>query len=218
VKRLKYRYIIWDWNGTLLNDALVCRSVMNTLLHRRNLPVMSARRYESIFDFPVSVYYERLGFDFRQESFESLGSEFIAAYESKKSGCRLQPHARGILSKFHRTEIKQSILSAYRHDTLITILKDKNLHQYFDWVLGADDHYARGKAAQGAVLLNKISPPVNSTVMIGDTVHDFEVAGQIGVDCVLVYSGHQERKRLESCNCPVFDDLSGVDKWLTGTN
>jgi len=214
---LKYHYIIWDWNGTLLNDALVCRNVMNTLLLRRNLPVMSARRYEAIFDFPVNVYYERLGFDFRKETFENLGTEFIDAYEKKKSTCRLQPLARNILSRFHREGIKQAILSAYRHDTLIKLLRDKKLHRYFDWVLGADDHYARGKAVQGALLLNKISPPVNRTVMIGDTVHDFEVAGQIGVDCVLVYSGHQERKRLESCGCPVFDDLTGMDNWLTGT-
>jgi len=214
---LKYLFIIWDWNGTLLNDARVCRNVMNTLLQQRGLPVMSAQRYEEIFDFPVNVYYERLGFDFNRETFESLGTEFIHAYEKVKATCRLHPQARSILSRLHENTVKQAILSAYRHDTLVQLLADKKLNRYFDWVMGADDHYARGKVAQGSLLLGKISPPPGRTLMIGDTVHDFEVAGKIGIDCVLVYSGHQDRKRLESCRCPVFDNLPDVEKWLMET-
>ena len=47
--------------------------------------------------------------------------------------------------------------------------------------------------------------------MIGDTDHDAEVAAAMGVDCVLVASGHQNRNKLETCNCiAVVDTVKDV--------
>lgn len=44
--------IIWDWNGTLLNDADLAVQTMNQLLERRGLQVLSVDDYKSVFTFP----------------------------------------------------------------------------------------------------------------------------------------------------------------------
>lgn len=211
---MKYCYIIWDWNGTLLNDAHVCRSIMNGILESKNLPVMSAAKYQDIFDFPVSRYYEKLGFDYSKDSFEALGTLFIDTYEKQKDSCRLQNNARELLETLHNNEVKQAILSAYHHDALVELLASKNLSHYFDWILGADDHYAHGKEDQGKELIKDINPLDNATVLIGDTVHDYAVAKTIGIDCILVKGGHQSEERLAACGCPLFNDLHEVESWL----
>lgn len=208
---MSYRYIIWDWNGTLLNDAFLCRNVMNAILRQRGLRPMSPTRYQRIFDFPVSRYYQQLGFDFSKESFEQLGTEFIAAYEKRKSGLRLQPGARHLLHRLHLAGVKQAVLSAYQHDTLVTMLEQRGLADYFDWIVGADDHYAHGKAAQGAKLIERIKPPRGATVLVGDTIHDYEVARSIGVDCLLITAGHQSADRLNACGCPVVGSLAEAE-------
>jgi hypothetical protein len=59
-----YKNIIWDWNGTLLNDITICIKSMNILLKERTLPLISEDKYRDIFTFPVRNYYEQLGFDF----------------------------------------------------------------------------------------------------------------------------------------------------------
>ena len=69
--------IIWDWNGTLLDDAWLCRDVMNGMLRLRDMDFLSAERYREIFDFPIVRYYERIGFDLERESFED---ERVAAF------------------------------------------------------------------------------------------------------------------------------------------
>lgn len=214
---MNYSCIIWDWNGTLLNDAFLCRSVMNDILRKRSLPVMSSRRYEEIFDFPVEVYYERLGFNFSTESFEKLGTEFIASYERRKSICRLQANARNLLRNLQHKGAVQALLSAYRHDTLVELVASKGLSGCFDTILGADDHYARGKEEQGRVLFKKLKPSPPETLLIGDTVHDFEVARAIGVDCLLIHSGHQSKSRLEACGCTVLEDLTAAERWIMGS-
>jgi phosphoglycolate phosphatase len=43
--------------------------------------------------------------------------------------------------------------------------------------------------------------------MVGDTLHDFEVAQHAGIQCILVASGHQSRQRLEKSRAPVVGSL-----------
>ena len=48
---------------------------MNKILKKRNLPRIDLKKYREIFDFPVTEYYSKLGFDFSEESFEELAVE-----------------------------------------------------------------------------------------------------------------------------------------------
>ena len=60
----KFRYIMWDWNGTLLDDLKANFDTINKLLSDRNLPEMkSIEEYRSLFCFPVIGFYEKTGFD-----------------------------------------------------------------------------------------------------------------------------------------------------------
>jgi len=206
---MAYTTLIWDWNGTLLNDAAACVAIINIVLARRGLPALTAHRYRELFDFPVRRYYDRLGFDFTRESFEEIGSDFIARL-------RLQPGARDLLRDLHRDGIRQVVLSAYRHDTLLSLLREKRLSNWFTDVTGADDHYARGKSDQGIHLMKRLKLDRQHTLLIGDTVHDQEVAAAMGVSCVLLDAGHQARHRLEARGVPVLDDMRSLRDWLRG--
>ncbi len=50
------KVIIWDWNGTLLNDTDICVSCMNRVLKKRGLELLDVQRYREIFNFPVKIY------------------------------------------------------------------------------------------------------------------------------------------------------------------
>ena len=63
-KDYMYRCIVWDWNGTLLNDVQAAFSAMNAMLSRRGLPLMeSLAQYRELFTFPVRQYYAAAGLD-----------------------------------------------------------------------------------------------------------------------------------------------------------
>ena len=63
-----FTHVIWDWNGTLLDDATACVAAINALLERRLLPQVTHQQYLDIFDFPVRNYYLQLGFDFSKDT------------------------------------------------------------------------------------------------------------------------------------------------------
>jgi phosphoglycolate phosphatase len=196
-------HVFWDWNGTLFDDAWLCRDVMNTMLRARGMEEMSEQRYQEIFDFPVRDYYGRIGFDFEKESFEHLGMEFIRGYELRRGEASLYADTRGVLERLRDAGIRQSILSAYQHDTLVSLIGEHGLSGFFHALHGHDDHYAHGKVPQGRRALENLGIDPAQTLLIGDTAHDADVARELGMDCWIIPGGNQPLSRLEETGCPI---------------
>lgn len=211
----KYRHIIWDWNGTLFNDAWLSVEIMNGLLHKRNMPEITLESYAELFDFPVIGYYQRIGFNLDSEPFEEVGTEFIIEYEKRKRECELQSGAGEILQTISNGRISQSILSAYKQDTLDELLVHFDLWRYFIRAIGLDDHYAAGKKENGIFLMTQLPYEPDEVLFIGDTVHDYDVSKEIGTKCVLIPSGHQSRSKLETCGVPVLESLNEIPQFVS---
>ena len=47
----------------------------------------------------------------------------------------------------------------------------------------------------------------SEVILVGDTIHDSEVAEEIGSDCILVDQGHVTRRRLQETGRAVFNSL-----------
>ncbi|MFZ2955955.1 MAG: HAD family hydrolase [Candidatus Ozemobacteraceae bacterium] len=203
----KWDQFLWDWNGTLLNDLDVCVEIINECLAKRSLPILTRERYLEIFEFPVMNYYRALGFDFDKESFESAGQEFIDAYGKRMFECSLQPEAIKILEKIRSLERPQFILSALHHGSLTRIIEHFRIGSFFTDVRGLDDFFAHSKVDLGKRLVAESVKPHARTVMIGDTLHDYETAQAIGVDCILVAGGHNSFERLVKTGVPVYHSL-----------
>jgi phosphoglycolate phosphatase len=209
-----YKHIIWDWNGTLLNDVEFCCEIINKILVKNFLPELSLEKYRQIFTFPVQDYYKEAGLDFTKTSFEILGKDFIDQYEANKLSCSLFENVIGVLSAIHKKGIGQSVLSAYLHDNLVKILDHYKLTKYFDNIIGLDNIYAGSKTHLGLSLVEQLNMPKNEILFIGDTLHDAEVADAMGVNSILIANGHQTKNKLLIDNNIVLDNLNQLQAFL----
>ncbi|MDF3129752.1 HAD family hydrolase [Kiritimatiellaeota bacterium B1221] len=196
-------HIFWDWNGTLLNDAWLCCDVMNGILREREMPEMSMERYAEIFDFPIIEYYKRIGFDFEKESFKKLGLAFIDAYEQRRAEASLFEDVLVALDQVKALGLGQSILSAYKHDTLVRLVDEHGLNDYFHDLHGHHHIYPADKAPQGKLALENLGVDPSRTVLIGDTVHDAEVAEELGMQCIIIPGGNHPESKLRGLGHPV---------------
>jgi phosphoglycolate phosphatase len=205
-----YNHIIWDWNGTLFNDVDLCAGTMNYLLQQESLPTITLQKYKEIFTFPVIEYYKIAGHTFKNNSFEVLGKQFMIEYEKKKQDCELYQGANEILNELFDQNITQHLLSAYEQQSLNKIVKYFGIENYFKFVIGLDNIYASGKMDLGKKLLSLITRngKDENILLIGDTSHDFEVAQELDIDCLLVSHGHQDKERLLKHGVPVFDSFN----------
>jgi phosphoglycolate phosphatase len=202
-----YKHVIWDWNGTILDDVELCVRVINRLKAERGQPPVTVERYRALFKFPVEDYYRDIGFDFTRETFLDVGREWMDGYEKEKYTCALRDGVKEVLESVLASGAGQSVLSAYSLAPLVEGVEHYGLTGYFTHLRGLDTIYAPSKVDLGRKLMAELGYGKGETLLIGDTAHDLETARAIGADCVLVAGGHQSRGRLAATGAPVVDSM-----------
>lgn len=210
----KFKHVIWDWNGTLLEDVDLCVSIMNSILSEKEMKTISMEYYKNIFTIPVYDYYQKLNFDFELESFESIGKRFIDKYEELKFNSHLYQGAESILKYIHEAGVQQSVLSGYFQETLESIISEFQLCDYFDHLVGMNDIYAGSKITNGKKLIELLNLNGEDVIMVGDTCHDYEVACEIGAEIVLMSNGHQSEEKLKKCGVEIFGNHKELSEFF----
>lgn len=209
------RQVLWDWNGTLLDDLAYAIGVRNRTFPAFGLPrIGSVAEYHRQFTFPVRRYYERAGVT--DETFVAVAHAWMAEYVRGFDAVPLHVDAVETLARFAAAGVRQAVLSATRRDMLESQIARFPIRACFTDVLGLSDIYARSKEAVGLDYLARCGVPAASTLMIGDTLHDAEVARAMGTGCVLVARGHQSRETLLTAGVPVMDTLVEAAAWALG--
>lgn len=197
-------HIIWDFNGTLLDDVHHAVAVINEILHDHHLPPLTQEKYQEVFGFPVRNYYEKVGFDFAKHNFEQLSHRFVDTFMAKIDRCQVFPHALELLQNFQQSGRTQSVLSASDQENLNWLMEKFQLKPFFQHVVGIQDKFASSKLEQGRQLISNSNFKQEETLLIGDTDHDLEVGQELGIDVILLAHGHQAEHRLHTVHHQVY--------------
>jgi phosphoglycolate phosphatase len=192
---MKYDRIIWDFNGTILDDVQVGINSANELLTRYGLKkIKDVDHYHSIFGFPIKSYYERLGFDFNVLDYNVLAHEWVEIYLRLVEDAPIRNGVLDVIKQIEALNIKQTILSMTEQNMLSSQVMHLGIDGYFDEILGKSDVYAYSKAELAAKWRDE---HVSERVLyVGDTTHDAESAMIIGCECLLLDGGHESRETL----------------------
>lgn len=209
---MRYKNIVWDWNGTLLDDVEIGVNTLNDMLSRRELHQLSVDEYKDQFGFPVVEFYQKVGFDMEKESLHELSVDFVATYDKYATSIALNSDVPEVLAALQQAGIKQYILSALREDLLLQMLRDFDIDSRFDQACGSDNIYAAGKIERGQRMVKALDICPAETLMVGDTIHDAEVAKALGFGCVLFSGGHNSEWRLLE-KAPVIHQLRDLNRF-----
>lgn len=210
---MRIRHIIWDWNGTLLNDTSAAVAAVNAMLSRRGLRTLDVERYRRTFGFPVRDFYRTAGFRLESEDWDALAEEFHREFLSC-AGIALHEHAVETLRGLRSEGIAHSLLSVSEQVMLESMLASFSLEEHFQHVQGVSNLYGESKLEAGAGLMRRINLPREQVVLVGDSLHDHEVASALKIRCLLVSHGHQCASRLERCAATVVADLRMIPALL----
>ena len=206
MKLTDYDLIIWDFNGTILDDTAACLSIMNGFLSDYGLQPLSLQEYREGFSFPVEEYYEKLGLT-AFESFNVLADRFVELYHNKIIDMKVFEDVEELVKKLKQEGIKQIILSASKQDILEEQLQKVELTGYFTAILGINDIYAKSKVEIGEIWLKENAGTFMRKLLIGDSEHDYETAKLLKTDCLLCCRGHISKDRLRATGEVVVDDF-----------
>ena len=184
------RHVVWDWNGTLLDDLHVVVAAASAACSSLGRDAVTESEYRASFTRPIELSYERLlGRPLNEGEWEHLSQTFHGSYHSMVAEARLASDALLALSAVKKAGLSQSLLSMWTHDELTMLVDAFGLTPWFERVDGQvsfggghkEDHLRRHLAALG--LLGQ------DVFMIGDSLDDLHAAQAVGAPCVLVDSG-----------------------------
>ncbi len=210
----RYTHLIWDFNGTVLDDVRHGINCVNPMLEARGLPIIpDVETYRELFGFPIDDYYRRLGFDFDKEDYDTvLAPEWVARYVAGEASCGANAGVPETIAAAEAMGVTQVILSASNLPQLRGQLTRMGLSEAFSEVLGLDNIHARSKTHLAVEW--KQTHPDAIPLFLGDTEHDAAVAAAIGADCVLFSGGHQSHAKLAACGVPVIARIEEVLRFL----
>jgi phosphoglycolate phosphatase len=211
----KFKHVIWDWNGTIVDDSNLCVEIVNEILKNYNLKIVSHDFYLKNFNFPVKNYYKLLGLPVDDFNYKLISEYFIKQYRIRYYNCKLQNGILKILHDFKVRGISQSVLSASNQEDLSNYIDFYNLSEYFSFITGVKDTQANGKQKIAISHFKKINLDRNEVTLIGDTVHDKYVADIVGVSCFLINFGHNSIDSLKICKCSIIESYSELIKFVS---
>ncbi len=204
------RHVVWDWNGTLLNDVFACVEALNAILKWRELPPVAEQDYRRAFDFPVQEYYRALGLPCGGDEWRALTRIFHEHYAAASRRAALRDGVPEVLAGLRRRGMPMSVLSASEVTILERMIRERGIRDYFEHVRGLDNLDAHSKWDIGGELFAALEASAAEVLLVGDTTHDFEVAQRLGCDCLLLAGGHQSVERLRPCGCPVAETPAAI--------
>jgi phosphoglycolate phosphatase-like HAD superfamily hydrolase len=182
------RHVVWDWNGTLIDDWDSCLAATAETL---GLTVPSLIRGRRFFR-PVRAYYSALlTRDLTEREFESLCQRWENAYRRHRSRECARPHARDAIALIEAQGITQSVLSMWRNDRIREDTVDHGLLKFFVLVQGSQAD-APTKSGMLAAHLAQLGLVGSEVTLIGDSEDDFLAASSVGARFVHFRSAYEE--------------------------
>ena len=206
--------IIFDFNGTLLDDVKLNFEIFNMLAKDFNARQITMEEYRDVFDFPVIDVYRGWGFDVDDGKFVKIADrfhEYYNAYVYKR--CDVFPYVKPLLKKL-KEKYKLVCLSATKYETLVGQLKHYEIYDYFDEVIGMSDKFAYGKIDLGTAWIKNNNIDPSTVIFLGDTSHDQKVAAAMNVKMLSVACGHNSKEKLASKDAIIIEDIREIEKYL----
>ncbi len=203
----EYKVIIWDFNGTLIDDVNAALNSVNDMLTRRNLPLINMMQYASYVDTPIIKFYEHIFDDLYTMDFSEIAVEFNEGYEKHLPENAVMANAEEVLEYFNSKGKLQTVISATHIDKVTNRLNQFGLSGYFDKILAHNNLIAEDKTHLAVKYFGEKGISPQEAVVIGDCVADFKMARALGCDCILTTQGHQSRKEFEDTTAVVVDSL-----------
>lgn len=201
-------HVVWDWNGTLLDDLPVVVGAVNASMGRLGVPPIDENGYRDHYTRPVRGFYDSLfGRPITDGEWEKLNDGFHDEYFAAVDAAALTPDTVDALTVVEGLGWGQSLLSMSPQEWLEQIVESKGVSERFSLVDGLRVPTGGLKARHMEEHLGMLGLDPTRTVVVGDTPDDAVAARHVGAHVVLYDGGSHHLPHLEGMGAPVAHSL-----------
>jgi len=202
-------HVVWDWNGTLVDDLPIVIESVNAALAAIGESPIAEDDYREHYARPVHRFYDRLLHrPISQDEWAMLDRVFHDRYREALDRVPLAADAVEAIDAVADRGWTQSILSMWGEEDLLACATKRGLVDRMALVQGNRNDSGGEKAAHLRRHLETLDVTPDTVVMVGDSLDDAAAAAAVGSGCVLYDGGSHHREELEETGMPVTDSLT----------
>lgn len=207
-------HIVWDWNGTLLNDLWAVVEATNHSLKDYRVSKLSIADYRRTFRRPAKAFHDDLvGRTLSESEWQAIDQNYWRHYDTLLSRIQLTPTSSDTLGEIDSIGLRQSLLSMTPDERLVPQVAQYSIGRYFRLIEGRRSGDGTRKALLLARHLQNLGIYPASAIVVGDTTDDFLSAKAVGAGCILVtaYAFEDEDRHFEAdCVVSTINDVIEV--------
>lgn len=201
MENMKYKAVIFDLDGTLINSVDDLGTSVNRVLELNNFPTHELEDYNNFIGDGAEMMVRRaLPEDKRDEqTVERCLGQFLDDYF--KNYCvhtRPYPGIKNLLNTLEEKSIKFAVLTNKPNEVSVKIVSELFPERHFEMVLGQKNDLPRKPDPTGALIISKIiNVNPGEIVYLGDSGVDMETAksaGMLSVGVLWGFRGYDELK------------------------
>jgi len=212
----KYKAVIFDWDGTLMNSE---NRIVNSIQHAAKscgFPMLSQHESKQIIGLSLEKAILGLYPEADQHQVVAMAEAYTQFFlEECEVPMEAFDGAEALLFNLSQSGAKLAVATGKSRKGLNQILKESGFGVYFDMTRTPVESASKPDPLMLQQILTEFNLSVDEAVMIGDTTFDMEMAQNIGMDRVALSHGVHQMEVLSPYN-PVaeLDSLQALNAWL----
>jgi len=212
----KYKAIIFDWDGTLMNSEARIVDAIQTAAKETGLPVLPYDESKQIIGLSLEKAILGLYPDLEPSQVVVMSEAYTQCF-LEESIVEMVPFdgAEALLLNLNQQGLKVAIATGKSRKGLNAVLAETGFGVYFDMTRTPVESASKPDPLMLTQILEKFGLEVEDAVMIGDTTFDMEMAQNIEMDRIALSHGvHQTEVLQEYSPVAILDSLNELNMWL----
>ncbi len=211
---MRYRLLIFDWDGTIIDSASAIAQCIRLAAAELGLPVPSEEQARHVIGLGLHDALRGTVPDLPPERMPEFVERYRAHFRASEDKMGLFAGMRELIERLS-AERALGIATGKSRRGLDRALDASGLRPYFRASRCADETRPKPHPAMLYELMAELGVAADNALMIGDTSHDLEMARAAGVDALAVtYGAHAAAGLLECGPRGCVASVSELEQWL----
>ena len=212
---MKYELVVFDWDGTLLDSAGAIVQAIQAACADLELPIPSDQQARHVIGLGLADAMRHAVPDLTADRYQAMVDRYRYHYLSGDHQLTLFPGVPAMLERLNTAGHIVTIATGKSRLGLERALDHSGLRPLFQASRCADECHSKPHPQMLEELMAEFGMAPTSTVMIGDTSHDLQMAANAGVDALAVtYGAHPHGHLREYAPAACLHSVAELDRWL----
>jgi phosphoglycolate phosphatase len=192
----KYKLIIFDWDGTLMDSQQKIVQTLRTTLLQLNLNDRSDDELKNVIGLGLNEAVGYLYPEFNTQQIKHFSDLYRTTFLSSEQSPQLFSGVSNMIKKLHQSDVMIAVATGKGRQGLEHAIEESGIRAFLHASRCADETFSKPNPQMLFELLDEFSLTASEAIMVGDTVYDLEMANNIKMDSIAVSYGVHEVERL----------------------